>query len=185
MVIVGVDEVGRGCWAGPLVVGAVILASTIDGLKDSKKLSPNRRQQLNTIINSEALAVGLGWVNAAEIDSLGLTKATRLAITRALEQIHIKFDEIIIDGSVNFLSDDPRAKVLIRADDKIAAVSAASIIAKVARDKFMAKVASAYPNYGFEDHVGYGTAHHIAAIKQYGICGLHRRSYKPIKYMLR
>jgi ribonuclease HII len=184
MVIVGVDEVGRGCWAGPLVVGAVVLRSSINGLKDSKKLSPARREQLSQIINDQALAIGLGWVDAAEIDRLGLTLSTRLASIRALQQINIKFDEIIIDGNVNFLSDNPRAKAVVKADNKIPAVSAASIVAKVARDKFMSTAALSFPGYGFETHVGYGTAHHIAALKRYGICVLHRRSYKPIQLLL-
>ena len=184
MITVGVDEVGRGCWAGPLVVGAVVLGSPIKGLKDSKKLSPKRRSQLAAIINKQALAVGLGWVEVAEVDRLGLTQSTRLAITRALEQIKLKFDEIIIDGNVNFLFDDPRAKAVIKADDKIAEVSAASIVAKFARDSFMNTAALSHPNYGFEKHVGYGTAQHIAALDQYGVCDLHRLSYKPIQSLL-
>lgn len=184
MVIVGVDEVGRGCWAGPLVVGAVILDSPIKGLQDSKKLSPIRRRQLSRDIEAQALAVGLGWVDAAEIDLLGLTQSTRLAILRALKQIKLNFGQIIIDGNFNYLSEDPRARAVIKADDTISAVSAASIVAKVARDEFMSNASANYPDYGFESHVGYGTADHIAALKRQGVCELHRQSYKPIRLLL-
>jgi ribonuclease HII len=181
VVTIGIDEVGRGSWAGPLVVGAVILDAPIDGLMDSKKLTAQRRQQLAEIIKKKAAAVGLGWVEPAEIDRLGLTKATRLGISRALAQIHTRFDEIIIDGSVNFLADDHRAKAVIKADDSVQAVSAASIIAKVARDLFMTEAATEYPEYGFEKHVGYGTAGHLSSIKLHGTCKLHRLSYKPVR----
>ncbi len=148
--MLGIDEVGRGCWAGPLVVGAVVLAKPIMGLKDSKKLSQLRRQQLASDIYTKASAVGLGWVSSSEIDNLGLTESTRLALLRAIKQINVPFDEIIIDGNYNYLADDSRARTVIRADDKIAAVSAASIVAKVARDNFMTEAALTYPDYGFE-----------------------------------
>lgn len=180
----GVDEVGRGCWAGPLVVGAVILNSPIAGLKDSKELSPKQRLLLDSIIKSKAKAIGLGWVTAAEIDQYGLTGSIRLAIKRSLEKIRINYEEIIIDGNINFLPDDPRAKAIIKADTTIAAVSAASIIAKVARDAYMIQAAATYPGYGFETHVGYGTAKHADALNQYGVCVLHRRSFKPIRLTL-
>ena len=178
--VIGIDEVGRGCWAGPLVVGAVVLSQPIEGLKDSKKLTKKRREELSAIVLDRAAATGLGWVTAEEIDSLGLTRSTGLAAERALAQIKIDFDEIIIDGNTNFLPRDPRSKAIIKADDSVAAVSAASIIAKVARDAYMIQAALLYPEYGFEEHVGYGTARHVAAIKEHGICQLHRRSYKPI-----
>ena len=181
MVTLGIDEVGRGCWAGPLVVGAVVLAQPIEGLKDSKKLSKKRREELSAIVLDRAAATGLGWVTAEEIDSSGLTRSTGLAAERALAQINIDFDEIIIDGNTNFLPKDPRVKTIIKADDSVAAVSAASIIAKVARDAYMVQAALLYPDYGFEEHVGYGTARHIVALQKHGTCQLHRRSYKPIQ----
>jgi ribonuclease HII len=181
MVIVGIDEVGRGCWAGPLVVGAVILNQPIDGLRDSKKLTKKRRENLSKIVLDRAAATGLGWVTAEEIDSLGLTRSTGLATERALAQIKINFDEIIIDGNTNFLPEDPRARTIINADNCVAAVSAASIIAKVARDAYMTQAALLYPDYGFDVHVGYGTTRHIASLRKHGICQLHRRSYKPIR----
>jgi ribonuclease HII len=181
MIVVGIDEVGRGCWAGPLVVGAVILAKPIKGLKDSKKLSKLQREKLAAEIELRAPAFGLGWVTPAEIDKLGLTAAVRLAMQRALGQITISYDEIIIDGNYNFLADSPKARALIKADATELAVCAASIIAKVARDKFMCQQAAKFPGYGFEKHVGYGTRWHQAMLKELGVCDLHRLSYKPMK----
>jgi len=184
MFIAGVDEVGRGCWAGPVVAAAVILSGPIAGLKDSKQLSKKQREKLDTEIKVLASAIGLGWVTAAEIDYIGLTEAVGLAMRRALEQITTVYDEIIIDGNYNFLSDDPRARAIIKADASVPAVSAASIVAKVARDKYMAEIAAGYPNYGFEKHVGYGTALHLEKLKLHGVSDLHRRSFKPVRSLL-
>jgi ribonuclease HII len=184
MITVGVDEVGRGCWAGPLVAGAVILTKSIEGLKDSKKLSRKRREILAGMIQESALSIGLGWVWPKEIDELGLTEAVRLAMRRALNETNGEYDEIIIDGNYNFFPDNSRYKAIIKADDLIPAVSAASIIAKVARDDYMAKIAADFPQYAFEKHVGYGTALHVEMLKKYGICHLHRQSYKPIMALL-
>ena len=180
----GADEVGRGCWAGPLVAGAVLLARPIDGLKDSKKLSKKQRERLSKIILAEAEAYGLGWVWPNEIDQLGLTAAVELAMRRAVEQITADYDELIIDGNYNFFPEEPRAKAIIKADDLVPAVSAASIIAKVARDNYMEELAVQYPEYGFEKHVGYGTALHIERLKLHGVSDQHRRSYKPIQALL-
>jgi ribonuclease HII len=183
-VIVGIDEVGRGCWAGPLVAGAVILSRPIAGLRDSKKLSVAQRSKLSSTILATSRATGLGWVSPEEIDTIGLTKAVGLAMQRALLQITIDYDQLIIDGNINYFSDNPRSIAVIKADDTIAEVSAASIIAKVARDAHMADIATLYPAYGFERHVGYGTKFHIDALKKYGVTPLHRKSYKPIKALL-
>lgn len=184
VIIVGIDEVGRGCWAGPLVAGAVILDQPILGLKDSKQLTKAQRQKLSIDIQLQALASGLGWVSAVELDKIGLTQAVRLAMQRALDQIEASYDQIIVDGNYNFLSEEPRARALIKADATVPAVSAASILAKVARDSFMTEQALRYPNYGFEQHVGYGTALHLQKLKQFGFCHLHRRSFKPIQALL-
>ena len=116
--------------------------------------------------------------------SFARTKAVQLAMERAVGQITVPYDEIIIDGSLNFLKDNPKASVLVKADDLIPAVSAASIIAKVARDTYMAEAARTYPGYGFESHVGYGTAMHIAALETLGVSEIHRQSYKPIQLLL-
>ncbi len=190
MAILGIDEVGRGPLAGPLVVGAVILP---DGKKDwygeladSKKLSAKKREVLSDLISSEA-AVGLGWVSNTELDDVGVSEALRIATRRAVKSIqglHAKFSQIIIDGKVNFLNGTALSKyvsVLPKADALIKEVSAASIVAKVARDKYMRELGLKYPEYGFEKHMGYGTAMHRIAIDKYGICPEHRRSFEPCK----
>lgn len=180
--IVGVDEVGRGCWAGPLVAGAVLLDKPIRGLRDSKKLTKAQREKLDITIRAKAKAIGIGWVSSVEVDTLGLTEAVRLAMQRAIAQITVSYDQIIVDGNYNFLSTLPNSKAIIKADDTVPAVSAASIIAKVARDQWMATEAvHQFPDYGFERHVGYGTALHRAAIELHGICDLHRRCFAPIR----
>jgi len=184
MVVVGIDEVGRGCWAGPLVAGAVVLAEPINGLKDSKKLSKKQREKLTPYIYEEALVVGLGWVTPAEVDELGLTKSVRLAMQRALACVQVNYDEIIIDGNINFLADNPKSRAVIKADDSVPAVSAASIVAKVARDEYMAKLEKKYPGYGFASHVGYGTAAHLTALRALGASDIHRRSFRPIQELL-
>lgn len=184
-VIVGVDEVGRGAWAGPLVVGAVILsdANVIKNLKDSKVLSKSRRQTLSQIIHDQAVGVGLGWVTSIEVDDLGLTKATTLAINRAIEKLP-EYDEIIIDGHINYLAENVKARCLIDADALLPCVSAASIAAKVARDDYMADLDKKYPGYGFDSNVGYGTAKHRQAIDELGLCPEHRLSFKPLQKVL-
>lgn len=183
--ILGIDEVGRGPWAGPLVVGAVVLGGAeIAGLTDSKKLTKKRRELLYDEIYQQASGVGLGWVSAQEIDALGLSKSLRLATKRAVRQISAPFHEIIIDGTVNFLTDTPleqHVTTLKKADLLIPSVSAASIVAKVARDRFMAEQDEVYEGYAFGAHVGYGTAQHRAAIEQHGVTPLHRLSFAPLR----
>lgn len=185
MVTVGIDEVGRGCWAGPVVAGAVILGEPIAGLRDSKKLTKLQREKLAAEIQVRARAVGLGWVEASELDQIGLTAAVGLAMQRALEQIAMDFEEIIVDGNLNYFPQDNRAKAVIKADDSVPAVSAASIVAKVARDSYMANVAHRkYPEYAFDKHVGYGTSLHQQMLKLYGVSELHRQSFRPIQAIL-
>lgn len=185
--IVGIDEVGRGPWAGPLVMGAVVLGCEIDGLTDSKKLSKNAREALDIEIREKALAVGLGWVSAREIDTLGLASALQLACRRALEEVDtlgVAYSEIVIDGTVNFLAGTGRGRyvtTLKKADLLVPSVSAASIVAKVARDNYMAEQDAEYPGYKFGSHVGYGTAAHRAAIERLGVTPLHRLSFAPLK----
>lgn len=181
--IVGIDEVGRGCWAGPLVVGAVILSKELIGLTDSKALSISQRTRLSQLVHEQALVCSTGWVSPLEVDQLGLTAATTLAIERAIKEINV-YDEIIIDGSINFLPGNAKVTTLVKADALVPAVSAASIIAKVARDEYMAEQSLHYPEYGFESHVGYGTARHRQALIDHGVTPLHRMSYKPIKAIL-
>lgn len=186
--IVGIDEVGRGPWAGPIVFGAVVLGDTaIEGLTDSKKLSKKRREQLACQIYDTARAVGLGWVAADELDQLGMPSALSLACRRALEKITVPYDQIIIDGTINFLKDTgkgPYVTTLAKADLLVESVSAASIVAKVARDAFMAEQDVRYPGYGFGAHAGYGTAAHRQALEAQGVTPLHRRSFAPIAALL-
>ena len=194
MAILGIDEVGRGPLAGPLVVGAVILPEEkpewVGELKDSKKLSVKKRELLNEIILEKALAVGLGFVPAGEIDEVGISEALKLATRRAVEEVqkcHVAFSQIVIDGKVNFLVGTRLEKyvsTLVKADDLIKEVSAASIVAKVARDRYMYELAEKFPEYGFEKHVGYGTAAHITAINKYGVCEEHRLSFEPCKSLV-
>jgi len=185
MVVVGLDEVGRGCWAGPLVACAVILDKHIDGLRDSKLLSKRQRLYLAKNITSSAKATGLGWVRSDLIDKIGLTAATTLAMQRALDQIPLIYHEIIIDGNYNYLANERLARTLIKADQTVASVSAASIIAKVSRDSWMHTVAAKkYPKYGFEKHLGYGTVLHRQMLQAYGPCQLHRLSFKPVAQIL-
>lgn len=178
--IVGIDEVGRGCWAGPLVAGAVLLGEPIIGLADSKKLTRKMRERLDAAIRVSAISFGLGWVHPEELDKVGLTAAVRLAMERALACIRGEFEQIIIDGNYNFLPADLRSTAIIKADDTVPAVSAASIIAKVARDNYMRQMHAHFPGYAFDSHVGYGTSAHATALKLLGPCGLHRRSFRPV-----
>jgi ribonuclease HII len=186
MITVGLDEVGRGCWAGPLVAAAVALPDdvSISGLNDSKKLSKLQREKLVVVIEEKATAIGVGWVWPDAIDNGGITQAVKSAMEQAFSQIHCKYDELIVDGHINYLVAVPGSQAIIKADGSVPAVSAASIIAKVARDRYMTGIAAQYRGYGFERHVGYGTKAHIEALATYGVTDMHRRSYKPIKALL-
>ena len=193
MTILGIDEVGRGPLAGPLVVGAVVLPTEekewFVELADSKKLTAKKRERLSELILAEAV-VGLGWVSNIELDEVGISGALRLATRRAVkavQKLHAPFSQIVIDGKVNFLKNTPLEEyvsVMIKADDLIREVSAASIVAKVARDKYMCELAGKYPEYGFEKHMGYGTVFHRRAIEEFGICPEHRLSFEPCKSLV-
>ena len=193
--ILGIDEVGRGPYAGPLVIGACILgdwqnsedAEWIEKLTDSKKLSAKRREELYVLIKEKALAAATGWVSSAEIDEVGLSEALRLATRRAVEQIQktkVPFSEIIIDGTMNFLVGTKLEKyvsTLKKGDFLVKEISAASILAKVERDKYMTELDAVYPEYGFGKHVGYGTAAHQKAMEEFGLTPEHRRSFRPVR----
>lgn len=187
--ILGIDEVGRGPWAGPLVVGAVVLPDnfTLEGLTDSKRLTATKRQLLDSAIRQQALGYGLGWVYADELDEVGLSRALQLATIRAVEAVRAPYHEIVIDGTINLLKDTTKGKyvtTLPKADALIPAVSAASIIAKVARDAYMEEQDAFYPEYGFRTNVGYGTAVHQKALAEYGATPLHRASFAPVAKVL-
>ena len=193
--ILGIDEVGRGPYAGPLAIGACILgdwqnsenAEWIKKLTDSKKLSAKRREELYVLIKEKALAAATGWVSSAEIDEIGLSEALRLATRRAVEQIQkikVPFSEIIIDGTMNFLAGtklETYVSTLKKGDFLVKEISAASILAKVERDKYMMKLDAVYPEYGFGKHVGYGTAAHQKAMEEFGLTPEHRRSFRPVR----
>ena len=193
--ILGIDEVGRGPYAGPLVIGACILGDWqnsentewIEELTDSKKLSAKRREELYVLIKEKALAAATGWVSSAEIDEVGLSEALKLATRRAVEQIQktkVPFSEIIIDGTINFLVGTKLEKyvsTLKKGDFLVKEISAASILAKVERDKYMAELDAVYPEYGFGKHVGYGTAAHQKAMEEFGLTPEHRRSFRPVR----
>lgn len=179
--IVGIDEVGRGAWAGPMAVGAVILGgASIEGLTDSKKLTKKQRERLDIEIRQKAVAIGIGWVSARHIDEIGLSSALKLASRRALAQIRHDYREIIIDGTIALI-DDPRVTLMKKADLLVPSVSAASVVAKVARDNYMHHLDEVFPGYKFGGHVGYGTATHRAAIERLGVTPLHRLSYEPLR----
>ena len=193
MSILGIDEVGRGPWAGPLVIGACILPKDKKGnypdwvapLTDSKKLSEKKRIAYSEIILKNA-TTGLGWVSSEEIDNLGLSAALKLATRRAIAEIKAQkapFTEIVIDGTVNFLAGTALENYvtnLKKADLLVKEVSAASIIAKVARDNYMKALAVKFPNYGFDKHVGYGTKLHKEMLAKFGPCPEHRMSFSPV-----
>lgn len=183
--ILGIDEAGRGPWAGPLVVGAVVLGGVeIEGLTDSKKLSKKKREALYDEVYRRSMAAATGWVSAAELDEMGMSAALRLATRRAVEKITVPYSEIIIDGTVNFLADTGKGAYVTtmpKADLLIPSVSAASIMAKVERDRYMTEQDEVYPGYGFGGHAGYGVAKHRAAIEQLGVIPLHRLSFAPLQ----
>ena len=181
----GVDEVGRGPLAGPVVAAAVILdpAYPVDGLADSKKLSAKRREELDEQIRKQALAWHIAWASVAEIDQLNILHATMLAMQRAVAGLALQPAMALIDGNRCPELSIP-AQAIIKGDDKVPAISAASILAKVYRDHELKKLHLVYPQYGFAQHSGYPTAYHRAALKKYGATPHHRRSFAPVRAVL-
>ncbi len=184
--VIGIDEVGRGAWAGPVVAGATILPSGIEipGLNDSKLVSPKKRVELDRQIRTVALAFGIGWVSPFEVDQNGLSWAIAESGRRAIEKIWTPDSMVILDGKWNYLSDSHDAEALVKADNLVTPVAAGSIIAKVARDNYMAEMDRLHPGYGFMQHVGYGTKHHKDALSNLGPSPIHRMSYKPLQASL-
>lgn len=183
--IAGVDEVGRGPLAGPVVTAAVILDpdNPITGLDDSKKLTEKRRDSLALEIREKALCYAIGRAGQSEIDELNIFHASLLAMKRAIESLTIKPDHVLVDGKfcpqIAF-----SCQAVIKGDAKVAAISAASILAKVCRDNEMIIMDDTYPGYGFAKHKGYPTRVHIAALQKLGVCAIHRRSFKPVQRVL-
>lgn len=177
--IAGIDEAGRGPLAGPVVVGAVILKpdSMIEGVNDSKKISENKREKIYETIINEAISYGVGIVYPEEIDEINILQATKKGLTMAIKQMEQKPNIIMVDALTGIDTLGIPYKSIIKGDAKCYSISAASIIAKVTRDRIMREWDKVYPEYGFAAHKGYGTAKHIAALKEYGPCPIHRRSF--------
>ncbi|MEQ9315860.1 MAG: ribonuclease HII [Henriciella sp.] len=184
--ICGVDEAGRGPWAGPVTAGAVILdpAQPIAGLTDSKKLTEARREALYTEIKAKALGYGIGWASPEEIDELNIREATFLAMSRAIAIMGLVPDKILVDGNSLPKALPCPASAIIKGDLTEPAISAASILAKVARDRAMEELSCRFPGYGFRKHKGYGTADHTSALNELGPCRCHRMSFAPVKKAL-
>ena len=188
--VAGLDEAGRGAWAGPVVAAAAILprdarrCSTLRGVRDSKHLTPHQREALLPMIHEAALAVGVGLAGYDEIDALGIVPATRLAMKRAVEALPLAPDALLIDALQ--LPAVPLAqRVLFHADTLCLSVAAASIVAKVARDQLMVELDTQYPGYGFARHKGYGTAMHQQALVQFGPSAVHRMTFEPVRVAAR
>jgi ribonuclease HII len=184
--MIGIDEVGRGCWAGPLLVVAARQKTDLPaGLDDSKRLSRDKREQLAPLIY-KSCDLGEGWVSAAEIDKLGITESMYLGVLRALLKIEAKTDELILmDGNINYCAPKFReAKAVIGGDALHPIISAASIWAKVRRDRYMVALPEDYAKYEFHKHVGYGTAQHKHLLEKHGVSDQHRKSYRPIADLL-
>jgi len=177
--IAGIDEAGRGPLAGPVVVGVVIMKpdSFIEGINDSKKISESKREKLYEQITEEAMAWSVGIVTEKEIDELNILNATKKALEKALDSLQIRPDRILVDALEHIDTKGVLYTSVIKGDAKIYSISAASIIAKVTRDRIMREYDEVYPEYGFAKHKGYGTAAHIGAIKEHGPCPLHRKTF--------
>ncbi len=177
--ICGIDEAGRGPLAGPVVVASVIMPaeSNIEGVNDSKKISEKKREKLYEQILDEAISYGVGIVGQDEIDEINILNATKKGLTMSLQELTVKPDLIIVDALNHIDTMGIPYESIIKGDAKCYSISAASIIAKVTRDRIMREWDKVYPEYGFERHKGYGTSAHIEAIKEYGLCPIHRRSF--------
>lgn len=184
--VAGVDEAGRGPLAGPVVAAAVILddLNPIQGLADSKKLSPARREKLYDEIRAKALCCSIAEASVDEIDRLNILQATLLAMRRAVEGLRLKPAKVLVDGN-RLPVLDVLAEAIVKGDATVPAISAASILAKVHRDRWCADFDREFPQYGFAAHKGYGTAEHMAALRTHGACPQHRKSFAPVAEVLR
>jgi ribonuclease HII len=178
--IAGVDEAGRGPLAGPVVAAAVIFPKEfiMDDVDDSKKLSARKREELFIMISQQAMSIGVGIIDHKVIDRINILQATHAAMQRALENLAVKPDYVLVDGN-SFNHDTLRFQNIIGGDATSFTIAAASIIAKVTRDRLMCEFDTCFPQYGFARHKGYGTPQHMEAIRTYGICEIHRKSFHP------
>ena len=193
-VVCGIDEAGRGPWVGNVVAGAVIVIDRnlrpelLNNLDDSKKLSKTKRERLYALLREEETAgkvvIGVGEATPEEIDKYNILQATFMAMRRAAENLGKKFDIAVIDGNRSPKDFGVPVRTVVKGDAKSYSISAASIVAKVWRDKEMETLAGKYPYYGFEHNAGYGTKEHIEGLKKYGVIPEHRKSYKPIREFL-
>ena len=183
--VAGVDEAGRGPLAGPVVAAAVILDELhpIQGLADSKKLTPLKRERLYDEIRAKALCFSIAEASVEEIDTLNILQATMLAMQRAVEGLRLKPAKVLVDGN-RLPKLDVLAEAIVKGDAKVQAISAASILAKVHRDRWCVQFDALYPLYGFAGHKGYGTAAHLAALRLHGACPQHRRTFSPVAEVL-
>jgi ribonuclease HII len=183
--VAGVDEAGRGPLAGPVVAAAVILddLKPIPGLADSKTLSARQRERLSEAIHARALCFSVAHASVEEIDQLNILQATLLAMRRAVMGLRLKPHKVLVDGN-RLPTLDIMAEAVVQGDRKVPAISAASILAKVARDRWCLEIDAEYPLYGFAAHKGYGTAQHLAALQRHGATPWHRRSFSPVAKVL-
>lgn len=186
MLIAGVDEAGRGPLAGPVVAAAVILQpnQSLSGVMDSKKLSDSKREHLFDVITQSVLAYAIGQATVEEIDQLNILQASLLAMRRAVEQLPLTPDEVWVDGNRCPAGLRMPVRAIVGGDASVLAISAASILAKVTRDRHLLELDRLYPHYGFAQHKGYPTAKHRAALAQHGVSAVHRRSYAPVRKFL-
>lgn len=183
--IAGIDEAGRGAWAGPVTAAAVIFKKgvVIEGVDDSKKLTPQKRELLFDKIVQNALSYGIGMIESDEIDQINILEATKKAMIMAVSQLNPKPDILFIDGNIR-LETSFEQKSIIDGDALSQSIAAASILAKVTRDRLMVRLGISYPQYGFEQHKGYGTKIHREALKRNGCLSIHRKSYGPVSAIL-
>jgi len=185
--IAGLDEAGRGALAGPVVAAAVILdhspeiATCLADVNDSKQLTPRKREKLFTLITETALCYGIGRAPADVVDAIGIIPATRQAMAAALACLPAAPQFLLVDGRLRLTQVNLPQQAIIRGDSKSLSIAAASILAKVARDHELIDLDKSYPQYGFARHKGYGTAHHLQALQQWGPCPIHRRTFAPIR----
>mgnify|MGYP001613823168 CR=1 FL=1 len=189
--IAGVDEAGRGPWAGPLTAACVVIHSktqVVPGVRDSKKMTKNQREKAFAKICKRSSAFGIGVVSQKVIDTIGIQKAVRKAVLKAIRKMKVDFEidvsYVLVDGSKTLSLGSYNSQRIKKGGLLHYSISAASILAKVTRDRIMKKFAITYPQYGFENHVGYGTREHIKALQTHGACPVHRKSFAPIKKIL-